>query len=106
MRTKFLTSFLVIFVCVNPLLAFSSSGEVSENQKSFDVTFYDLDIKVDPNKKILSGEAVISFVLYQKTNKIELDLINKYTISGVHLNGTSLAFKHKKNKIFIEIIKL
>lgn len=102
MRTKFLTLFLAIFVCVNPLLAFSSSGEVSESQKSFDVTFYDLDIKIDPNKKILSGEAVISFILYQKTNKIELDLINKYTISGVHLNGTSLAFKHKKNKIFIE----
>ncbi len=66
------------------------------------MTFYDIDIKVDPNKKILSGEVVISFVLYQKVKEIELDLINKYTISGAHINATSLAFKHKKNKIFIE----
>jgi len=99
---KLLFSSLVILISLNSLFSFSSGGKISENQSSLDVTFYDIDIKVDPNKKTLSGEVVISFVLYQKVEEVELDLINKYIISGAHINGTSLAFKHKKNKIFIE----
>ena len=98
MTTKFLALSLAIVVLLNSIFAYSSGGKISENQKSFDVVFYDVDIKVDPYKKIISGEVVISFILYHKVKDIELDLINKYSISGAHINGTSIAFKHKKNK--------
>lgn len=94
--------FLAIYVLPNPLFSFSSGGELSKDQNSFDVTFYDIDIKIDPNKKILSGEVIISLILYQQVKKIELDLINKYSVSGVSINETSLAFSHKNNKIFVE----
>jgi aminopeptidase N len=102
LTTKVLALSLAIVVLLNSIFAHSSGGKISENQKSFDVVFYDVDIKVDPYKKIISGEVVISFILYQKVKDIELDLINEYSISSAHINGTSITFKHKKNKIFVE----
>ena len=86
MKIKNIFLFLAIYVLPNPLFSFSSGGELSKDQNSFDVTFYDIDIKIDPNKKILSGEVIISLILYQQVKKIELDLINKYSVSGVSIN--------------------
>lgn len=97
--------------CYNPLFLFflscsytfdfSSGGVISSNQQSMDVTFYNIDLIVDPYKKNISGTVIISFNLFRNIENIELDLINRYTVSGTSIDGMSLAFKHENNKILI-----
>ena len=77
----------------------ASGGILSDNQKAMDVSYYKIDIKVDPYRKIISGIVEITFSLFQKTDQIEIDLKNDYVVSGASINGMSLAFKHQDNTI-------
>ena len=79
-----------------------SGGAISKNQEAMDVKHYLIDIRVDPYKETISGEVVIKFELLRKTNIVEIDLLDKYTVSSTIIDGTSLAFTHEKNKLLIE----
>ena len=79
-----------------------SGGILSDNQKAMDVSYYKIDIKVDPYRKIISGVVEITFSLFQKTDQIEIDLKKGYVVSGASINGMSLSFEHQENKILIE----
>ena len=92
---------LVFFFVSNNSYASLTDRQISQDQESLDVVYYTIDIKVDPKKKIISGSTIITFVLYQKVKNIEIDLLKSYTISGATVNGTSLAFKQKKDKVYI-----
>ena len=80
----------------------SSGGPLSENQKAMDVSYYTLDIKVDPYRQTISGSVKINFKLFRQVNSIELDLKDGYVVSGTLIDGMSLAFKHENNKILID----
>ena len=92
---------LVFFFVSNNSYASLTDRQISQDQESLDVVYYTIDIKVDPKKKIISGSTIITFVLYQKVKNIEIDLLKSYTISGTTVNGTSLAFEQKKDKVYI-----
>ena len=94
---------IVIILSASSLFSLEnySGGVLSKNQEALDVTFYDLNIKVDPNKQIISGHVVISFNLISQPKKFEFDLINSFSVSEVSINEMTLSFVHKNNKIFI-----
>tara|TARA_Y100001968_G_scaffold317406_1_gene346371 strand:- start:504 stop:2120 length:1617 start_codon:yes stop_codon:yes gene_type:complete len=97
--------FIAIFILTHVSLEsenYESGGILSLEQGSIDVGHYTLDIKIDPYKKVISGSVDIEFQLLKKTNKIVIDLINDYSLSGAIINGMSLAYIHKENKIFID----
>ena len=79
-----------------------SGGKLSVAQSLMDVKRYSLDLRIEPNKKAISGSVDIVFQIFQKTDFLEIDLVNAYSVSGTSVNGMSLAFEHKKNKIFID----
>lgn len=91
----------MFFFIVDNSSASLTDKKPSQNQESLDVIFYNIDLKVDPKKKIISGNTTITFVLYQKVKKIEIDLLKNYTISGTSINGTSLAFEQKNDKVYV-----
>jgi hypothetical protein len=70
---------LVFFFIVDNSSASLTDKKPFQNQESLDVLFYNIDLKVDPKKKIISGNTTITFVLYQKVKKIEFDLLKNYT---------------------------
>ena len=78
-----------------------SGGKLSPNQAAMDVTHYDLRLKVDPYKKTIGGIVNITFVLINKTDMIEIDLLDQFNVSGTSINGMNLSFVHKGHKIFI-----
>ena len=80
----------------------SSGGRISKNQAAMDVKHYFLDLRVDPNKKSISGTSTIQFILKEDTPILEIDLYKKLTVSGVSIGGTSLGFKHKGHKVLVE----
>jgi len=97
---KYIISFL--FISVGLSLDVYSGGKLSPNQAAMDVVHYDLRLKVDPYKKTIGGKVVISFLLIDKPEKLEIDLLKKFHVSNVMVNGTSLSFDRDKHKIFIE----
>ena len=77
---------LQLIVIASLLRASTESGGIlSDNQKAMDVSYYKIDIKVDPYRKTISGVVEITFSLFQKTDQIEIDLKKGYVVSGLSL---------------------
>src|ERR1700674_4239075 len=49
-------------------------GEYGRYRANNDLLFYDLDIRVDPEKKVISGKNTIRFKMLRDDNRIQLDL--------------------------------
>ena len=94
--------FFPFFISMGFCLDLTSGGQLSTNQLAMDVTHYNLKLKVDPYRQTISGMVIITFKLFNKTEELEIDLKDGYTVSGTSVNGMSLAFDHKDNKIMID----
>ena len=79
-----------------------SGGKLSKNQAAMDVTHYDIRLKIDPYKQMISGKLLTSFMMINKAEKIEIDLLDRYRVSGVAINGMNLSYIHDGHKILIE----
>ena len=80
----------------------TSGGKLSKNQLGLDVRHYDIRLKVDPKRKMISGHVDIKIKIIDEIRFIELDLLNQYFISKVTIGGVTTPFKHRDNTIFIK----
>ena len=81
---------------------FPSGGLLSENQESFDIIYYDINLKILFDEEAIKGYTVIR--LQSKKNdidKIELDLIDLYTIDSVLIKDQKVDYIHQAHKLFI-----
>ena len=92
----------LIFLSFGFSLDVYSGGKLSSNQAAMDVTHYTIKLKVDPYKQTISGIVNISFILIGKPDKIEIDLLDDFHVSGTAIDGMNLSFTHKNHKILIE----
>ena len=97
-RAFFLLSFFSLVFSIN----LTSGGKLSKNQLAIDVRHYDIRLKVDPKRKMISGYVDIKIKIIDKVSFIELDLLNQYFISKITIGGVTTPFKHHDNKIFIK----
>ena len=93
---------LILFVSRGLSLDVKSGGKLSRNQQAMDVLHYDISLEVDPYKKMISGVVIITFELFSNIDELEIDLLNRYNVSGTLVNGMSLAFTHDEHKIKID----
>ena len=93
------TTFVVLSLSFLLGLDVYSGGELSDNQNAIDVTHYDINLKVDPNRKIISGKVGITFLLEEQPKEFEFDLIDSLRVSEVSINEITLSFYQKSNKI-------
>lgn len=77
-------------------------GSLRPERECFDVTYYHLDIKVDPEKKYVSGYVEISFRVNNQTNRIQIDLFKNMTVSKIIFNSKELKFSREYNAVFID----
>ncbi|MEX2456244.1 MAG: M1 family metallopeptidase [Balneolaceae bacterium] len=68
-------------------LVYESGGVLSPEQASFNVHFYDLDVKVDPTDKTVGGTVGIYFDVVNPTNVIELALDPRLEIESISKIG-------------------
>src|SRR5258708_28838895 len=64
-------------------------GEYGRYRANNDLLYYDLDVRVDPEKKVISGRNTIRFKMLKDDTRIQLDLYDnlkvdkiQYTVSG------------------------
>lgn len=84
----------------------SLQGGLPFERTCFDVLRYDLDLKVDPNKKEIIGFNDITFKVVQPTKKIQLDLFDNMFIDGISSKELGkLEFMREENAVFIQFKK-
>ena len=77
----------IISVFTNLLfgLDVESGGKLSREQAAIDVKHYRIDVRVDPYKKTIIGKVDIVLELLENINYVAIDLLNRYSVSGLSL---------------------
>ena len=97
----FFFSFLIGYSQQNFSRKDSLRGGLSFERTCFDVLRYDLNIKVNPNEKSITGFNEITFKTVLNTNKIHLDLFENMQIDSIILNNQKLNYKREFNAVFV-----
>ena len=67
-----------------------------------DLLSYHLDIRIDPEKKLLSGKNTVRFRMLQDDGRIQLDLADALSIDKILLESTPLHYERDSGAVFID----
>lgn len=101
--------FLLLLACC-PLQVFgqpfsrsdSLRGTLNEHRAAYDVTFYDLNLKVDPRQKFISGYNTVHYEVVQDFEMIQVDLFANMQIDSITTANQTLPFVREGDAVFIE----
>lgn len=79
----------------------SLRGALRPERTCFDVTFYDLKLKINPKKKFISGSGSITFKVVDPTDRIQIDLFARYQIASITWQNKPLNYTREYDAIFI-----
>jgi len=80
-------------------------GALRPERTCFDVLFYTLDIKVNPEKRYVQGYNEIEFEVKAPTKRIQLDLFQNMKVDSIIFEGESLNYEREFNAVFINFDK-
>jgi aminopeptidase N len=67
-----------------------------------DLLFYDLVVRVDPEKKFISGRNAVRFKMLKDDSRIQLDLVSNLNVDKILLGSTVLKYERQFNAVFID----
>jgi aminopeptidase N len=76
-------------------------GALRPERTCFDVTYYDLALKINPKKKTIAGSNTITFKVVSQTSKIQIDLFSNYLIESIKWNNKELNYIRDCDALFI-----
>jgi len=77
-------------------------GGLNAQRTCFDVTFYDLTVKILPETKSIEGKNFIYFKTLTNTNTIQIDLFPEYTITNILWNDKKLNYTRNFGAVIID----
>ncbi|MFN2261868.1 MAG: M1 family metallopeptidase [Psychroflexus sp.] len=77
-------------------------GSLRPERTAFDVLSYNLDIKIDPEKRSISGFNDIEFKVVEDTKKIQIDLFENMNVDSIVFDSEILKYKRNHNAVFID----
>src|ERR1041385_5592894 len=77
-------------------------GEYGPYRANNDLLFYHLDIRVDPEKKFLSGKNAIRFRMLQDAKRIQLDLHEALRVDRILLGDSELRYEREEGAVFVD----
>ncbi len=81
-------------------------GTLSSARTCYDVTFYHLDIRLDPTEKWIEGSNLIVFDVMENTNRIQVDLFANLRILSIKdERGRELKYERDHAALFIHLKK-
>ena len=78
-------------------------GSITPERVWWDLTYYHLDIKVDPEKQTINGTNTIQYRVLTAENTMQIDLQEPMNISKVEQAGKSLDFSRNGNVFLIKV---
>ena len=90
--------------------AFNSSNRLSKvaypGDSSIDVTYYKLNLSVNYNSKLLTGEVTVkAWSAIDKLTNFYLDLVNTMAVTSVTSNNVTVAYSQSSNQLKINLEK-
>ena len=82
---------------------YTSGGILHPNQASYDVTYYDLDFYIDPEKQFLKGTTTAHINILERVDSLKFDLVNAFTVRDVKANERRVPFNHKNDALWVDI---
>ncbi|MCX7547291.1 M1 family metallopeptidase [Xanthomarina sp. F1114] len=80
-------------------------GSITPEREWWDLTYYHLDIKINPEKKSISGKNTIQYTVLKPYSVMQVDLQAPLKITKVTQNGKDLEVKHDGNAHFITLLE-
>src|SRR5215470_5765878 len=77
-------------------------GEYGPYRANNDLISYDLDIRVDPEKKFISGKNTIRFRMLNDDTRIQLDLFANLNVDRILLGSTELKYTRELGSVFVD----
>ena len=77
-------------------------GEYGPYRANNDLLFYRLDVRVDPEKKYLSGKVAIRFKMLQDATRIQLDLHAALQVDKILLGDAALKYERDSGAVFVD----
>ena len=77
-------------------------GKLSTLRTCYDVLFYDLDVKVDPETKSIQGNTIIRFRSVNDFKLFQIDLFANMKIEKIVFHGANLSYTRKYDAVFVE----
>ena len=76
-------------------------GTLTPLRTCYDINYYHLDVKVDIDKRFISGSNEFAFTAMQDFTKLQFDLFENLQVEKVVYNGQSLPFTREFNAVFV-----
>lgn len=81
----------------------SLRGSITPQRAWWDLTYYHLDINVDPDKKFISGSNTVRYKVLEESQELQIDLQPPLKIDRVVQNEEELSWTNKGNAHFIKL---
>ena len=83
----------------------SLRGSITPEREWWDLTYYHLDVIVNPDKKFISGKNTIQYKVLHSNSVMQIDLQSPLKLTKALQDGEELFIKHEGNAHFITLKK-
>jgi len=77
-------------------------GMLSPLRTCYDISYYHLDLKVDPGKKYIAGSNKFRFTATTDFRRLQFDLFNNLNIEKILFKGKELEYTREYNAVFVD----
>lgn len=77
-------------------------GEYGRYRANNDLLFYRLDVRVDPDRKSITGRNTIRFRMLKDDTRIQLDLYANLNVDKIVLGTTPLTYEREINTVWVD----
>lgn len=80
----------------------SLRGTLSPLRTAYDIQYYHLDVRVDIDKRFISGSNLFKFKATQDFDRLQFDLFDNLKVEKVTYRGKELSFSREFNAVFVD----
>src|ERR1035438_6994562 len=77
-------------------------GEYGRYRANNHLLFYHLDVRVDPEKKVIAGKNTIRFKMLKDDTRIQLDLFANLSVDKILMGSTTLQYARELGAVFVD----
>ena len=82
----------------------SLRGMWSPERSCYDITYYDLDVRVDPERQWVGGSNTIRFRVVDSFEQLQIDLFDNMEITAIMLDGVGpLSYVREYHAVFVRM---
>jgi aminopeptidase N len=77
-------------------------GDYGPYRANNDVLHYHLDVRIDPEKKVVAGKNAIRFRMLSDASRVQIDLWSNMNVDRIEMGGQRLEYERELNAVFVD----